>query len=320
MLCVPWCLLSLGLVSCLPGAPEGASVSATLADSLPHSAYVTANGIRLHYLDWGGEGETVLFLHGLGDEAIRFHPLAMDLRRDFRVLGLDWRGHGQSDAPDTGYDTGTLVSDLKAFLDAVGIGKVSLVGHSLAGDQITRFAALYPDRVRELVYLDAAFDRSDLPELLAGHPSPPPAPTDPIVRRLQRGSEASHPDYSKVFAPALAYFVIPDPDAELPGSDDPEMRRRLREYVVSRMRPYVTRNVQRFRRDMVRACAVELRGTNHYFFLDQPGRFSAEIRSFLLDPESCEDGTLRARERPSDIPVRDGARHRDVARQPSPSR
>ncbi len=248
------------------------------------SAFVEVNGVRLHYLDWGGDGETVLFLHGLGDEASRFEPLASRLRRDFRVLGLDWRGHGQSDAPARGYDTGTLVSDLAAFLDRLGIGKVHLVGHSLAGDQLTRFAGLFPDRVGKLVYLDAAFDRGDLPALFATHPTPPQEPTDPIVLQLQRGSEASHPDYSRVRAPALAYFVLPDQDSALRGSEGPEMRRRLREYVASHVWPYVNRNADRFRREVVRGCAVMMRDTNHYFFLDQPARFAGEIRGFLLDP------------------------------------
>jgi pimeloyl-ACP methyl ester carboxylesterase len=66
--------------------------------------------------------------------------------------------------PETGYDTATLVEDIRQFLDALKIQRVILVGHSIAGDELTRFAVLHPDRVIKLVYLDAAYDRTRMPE------------------------------------------------------------------------------------------------------------------------------------------------------------
>src|SRR5207244_3875191 len=89
----------------------------------------------------------------------------------FRVLGLTWRGHGQSEMPETGYDTATLVEDIRQFLDALNIERVILVGHSLAGDQLTRFAGAHPNRVIKLVYLDAAHDRAGLPAIHKQLPS-----------------------------------------------------------------------------------------------------------------------------------------------------
>jgi pimeloyl-ACP methyl ester carboxylesterase len=77
------------------------------------------------------------------------------------VLALTWRGHGKSDAPETGYDVDTLTEDVRQFLDAMKIERVMLVGHSMAGEELTRFAGLYPERVDRLVYLDAAYDRTD---------------------------------------------------------------------------------------------------------------------------------------------------------------
>jgi pimeloyl-ACP methyl ester carboxylesterase len=141
-------------------------------DRSPHtSGFVTANGIKLHYLDWGGKGEVMLFLHGLGDTAHIFDDLAPKFSNSFRVLALTWRGHGQSDKPETGYDTATLVDDLRQFLDALKLERVILVGHSIAGDQLTRLAGEHPNRVSRLVYLDAAVDRASLPELMKDMPS-----------------------------------------------------------------------------------------------------------------------------------------------------
>src|SRR5687767_11153939 len=115
----------------------GADTNSDWVDKSPHkSEFITVSGVRLHYLDWGGAGETMLFLHGLGDTAHIYDLLAPKFTNEFRVLGLTRRGHGQSDKPETGYDTATLVEDIRQFLDALTIRRVILVGHSLAGDEL----------------------------------------------------------------------------------------------------------------------------------------------------------------------------------------
>ena len=68
------------------------------------------------------------------------------------------RGFGASSQPAEGYDIETRVSDLLAVLDSLGLARVNLVGHSIAGDELTGFASRHPGRVRRLVYLDAASD------------------------------------------------------------------------------------------------------------------------------------------------------------------
>jgi non-heme chloroperoxidase len=136
-------------------------------DRSPHdNRFVTVDGVRLHYLDWGGEGPALLFLHGLGDTPHIFDEFAPAFRDRFHVLGLTRRGHGRSDKPETGYDTDTLVEDVRKFLDAMKLERVVLAGHSVAGDELTAFAAKYPGRVEKLVYLDAAVRRSAAREAL----------------------------------------------------------------------------------------------------------------------------------------------------------
>src|SRR3954469_13706339 len=113
------------------------------ADKSPHKAgFITANGVRLHYLDWGGAGDTLLFLHGMGDTAHIYDALAPRFTNQFRVLGLTRRGHGESQMPESGYDTATLVEDVRQFLDALKIERLVLAGHSFAGDELTRFAVV----------------------------------------------------------------------------------------------------------------------------------------------------------------------------------
>ncbi len=136
-------------------------------DPCPYkSDFVHANGIRLHYLDWGGEGPALLFIPGLGCSAYIFSQFAPRFVDKFHVLAFDRRGHGDSDYPETGYDVDTLTEDLRQFLDELKIEQVILVGHSLAYLELSRFAVLYPERVLKLVFLDAVYYRKS-PEVKA---------------------------------------------------------------------------------------------------------------------------------------------------------
>jgi len=123
------------------------------------SDFVTVNGIHLHYLDWGGIGPTLIFLTGMGSSAYIFNDFAPRFTDQFRVLALTRRGQGDSDYPETGYDADTLVEDIRQFMAVLGVEKASLAGHSLAGVELTHFAATYPERVEKLIYLDALDDR-----------------------------------------------------------------------------------------------------------------------------------------------------------------
>ena len=141
------------------------------ADESPHkSGFITVNNVKLHYLDWGGAGGTLLFLHGMDGSAHDFDRFAPRFTNQFRVLGLTRRGHGESEMPESGYDIATLVEDVRQFLDALKIQRVLLAGHSFAGDELTRFAGAYPDRVIKLVYLDSAYDHSRIPAKLRWKP------------------------------------------------------------------------------------------------------------------------------------------------------
>ena len=138
--------------------------------SNPKSDFVHVNGIRLHYLDWGGSGPTLLFLTGMGSSAYIFSRFAPRFTDRFRVLALTRRGQGDSDYPETGYDADTLTEDIRQFMDHLQVEKVSLAGHSLAGVELTHFAATYPTRVEKLIYLDALDDRREESAIMEQNP------------------------------------------------------------------------------------------------------------------------------------------------------
>ena len=171
-------MLLLLLVIAWVVGPRGARTlapDANWTDRSPHTVRFVDVGpdVRLEVLDWGGTGPPLVFLSGLQDVAHGFDDFAPRFTDQYHVLGVTRRGYGASSQPPSGYDVASRVADLRAVLDTLQLGRVALVGHSIAGDELTGFAAAYPDRVSALVYLDAAYDHSDIATLLAG--SPPPA-------------------------------------------------------------------------------------------------------------------------------------------------
>lgn len=124
------------------------------------SDFVNVNGVRLHYLDWGGNGPALIFLPGMGCNAYIFDHLAPRFTDRFHVLALTRRGHGDSDHPESGYSVDIFVKDILGFMTELGIGKAVFAGHSLAGIELSHIGARFPERTLALIYLDAGYDYS----------------------------------------------------------------------------------------------------------------------------------------------------------------
>jgi pimeloyl-ACP methyl ester carboxylesterase len=259
----------------------------------PPSRFATVNGVKLHYLDWGGKGEALLFLTSLGGTAGDFQPLAVRFTDHFHVLGLTRRGQGESAKPDTGYDTYQLVEDIKAFLDLEKLKRVTLVGYSVAGNELTEFAALYPRRVVKLVYLDAAYDLPENAELgRRAQLNLPPLPgADKVTLELIARSEEYHPDYTRIRAPALGFFVTYDEPPKSPLWDE-ATRAKLVAWWYDYGKAYRREQIERFEKDMKEGKVVELHNTTHGSFVfdkEQQKILIREMRTFLLTE------TLRAK-------------------------
>jgi pimeloyl-ACP methyl ester carboxylesterase len=116
---------------------------------------IVVNGITLHYWQLG-KGPDVVMLHGLGGNLAVWHlKMVPELQRMNRITTYDLRGHGYSEAPQDGYTTQDLAEDLRHLLDALGIERTHLVGHSWGGDIALHFALLYPHRVAKMVVIEA---------------------------------------------------------------------------------------------------------------------------------------------------------------------
>jgi pimeloyl-ACP methyl ester carboxylesterase len=163
-----------------PSAPSADDVPSFTRSSSQREGFVTvAPVVRLHYIDFGGRGEVIVFLAGLGNTAHVFEQFAPRLTDRFHVIALTRRGFGQSSLALDGYDTRSLSEDIRIVLDSLRLRRVVLVGHSIAGDEMTRFAGDHPERVDKLVYLDAAYDRLAIRAMIDAHPLP--APPYPVL-------------------------------------------------------------------------------------------------------------------------------------------
>ena len=173
----------------------------------PQDKTVTANGLKLHYLDWGMVGRpAMVLLHGLRGHAHSWDDFSAAMCREYRVLALDQRGRGDSDWSNDGdYSTSAFVADLDAFCEALTLDSAILVGHSMGGRIIIAFAARYPEKVQKLVIVDVG------PVL------------DPRGRERIRREINAVPEEFDSFEAVVDYMTTDNRYAS-----DPVLRRRLR--------------------------------------------------------------------------------------------
>jgi non-heme chloroperoxidase len=267
--------------------------------------------VRLQFVDWGGKGPVVLFLAGFGNDAHVFDTFAPLFTASFHAIGLTRRGFGRSDKPAGGYDLATRTHDIAALLDALDIRVVDIIGHSMAGDEMTLFASQYPDRVDRLVYLDAAYDHSRTLDLMLEDPGTPPlfqrlileargsakadtikvpdmpSPADwNVLVQTIRSLSAYHIDYSRVKAPALAIYANPGRYPDIEGGTPASQRREMERWWAQRQRPSDLANIERFRSQAVNGKVIELKGAKHYLFTGSTQASVAEEVRVFLEPRN----------------------------------
>jgi len=100
------------------------------------------------------EAPTLLLIHGLAGSTAWWDPVVPILARDFRVVRVDLLGHGKSPSPRDGYDTATQASNIAAAVDALGVSRFSIVGHSTGGYVATALTEQRRDAVVALTVID----------------------------------------------------------------------------------------------------------------------------------------------------------------------
>ena len=269
--------MSAFILACLTLA--GAS-GQTASSRLFSEHFVEANGVRLHYLDWGGQGEPVVFLTGFGTPAATFNDLAVGLRDRFHVYALTRRGFPPSQTPASGYELTTLVADIMAFLDAKKLQRAHLVGHSLAGLELTQIASRWPRRVRSLVYLDAIADPATAHAVLQKDPLGSSPATGAVWTQISRWWNKYSIDFSGVEAPTLAISAIKERHPGITQGATIEIRALAETYWRTAAVPAQERWLATFRREVPHARVITYQDASHYFYLDRSADVLAEIKRF----------------------------------------
>jgi pimeloyl-ACP methyl ester carboxylesterase len=288
----------------------------------PAIQFVTVDqGVRLEVVDWGGRGQTLLLLSGMGNTAHVYDTFAPQFTNKFHVMGVTRRGFGASSRPTTGYTVERLADDIANVIDQLHLDRPILVGHSIAGEELSYLGAHYPNRIGGLIYFDAAYDRADLPFATVQKSWPQfaskPSKEDLASRtayqtfsqRTHRwhypeteldqydkfGDDApnvaptimagvQHPEYAKITAPALAFYSMPRSVGDLfPTYQEADAK--IRPALDSFWPKYAAMAAdqhRRFVREVRGSTAIDVNGATHYLFLDSHADMVASaMREFL---------------------------------------
>ncbi|OMP31660.1 alpha/beta fold hydrolase [Mangrovimonas sp. DI 80] len=119
--------------------------------------FLRVNNIDLSY-EVAGEGNALLLLHGLGSTKQDWDAQVPVFSKEFKVITVDLRGHGETSKPEEGYGVDFMTEDIRQFLEQLNIGKVTIVGFSMGGAVAFQFASQFPEMVDKLVIVNSGPD------------------------------------------------------------------------------------------------------------------------------------------------------------------
>ncbi len=142
-----------------------AALSAFLlaGQTAPQDHFLTVNGIRLHYIDWGsGDKPPFVMLHGISRVAHQFDHLAPAFAAKYHVIAIDMRGHGDSGwSPEGAYMVQDYAKDLESFVEQMNLRGLTLLGNSTGGRVVQVYAGMHPERVSRLIVEDVGPERTN---------------------------------------------------------------------------------------------------------------------------------------------------------------
>lgn len=273
--------------------------------------FITVNNIKLHYLDWGNKDlPAVILLHGLTGGAHDWDYLLGYLEERYRCLAVDMCGHGDSQWADTShYNTQDFATDIALFVDGLGLDKVCMVGRSLGGIVAPLYVASHPEKVARLIIVDISpdIDAQAMPTL-----------REALTNiKNEFGSYEEVMDYLRKRSPLaqnemlrhVATFTTKKlPDGKLTWKHDPQVEDTFFKSIlegkanagmqlIARIKcPTLImrgaesttlshKTAQKMESLMPQAELVEIEGSGHSIFLDQPELFNQAIARFLMHEE-----------------------------------
>jgi len=191
----------------------------------PIDRHLVVNGLRLHLLDWGGEGRTpLMLLHGFTGHAHAWDTLSIALQPHFHVYALDQRGHGDSDPADV-YNAVAAFDDISGVIGQLGLGSLVLVGLSMGGRNAMYFASKRPDTVQKLVIVDIGPEISPRAMQPAAGP-PEPETWESIEQAAQHLYRANANPGIHYYRWVVSHSLRPRPDGKLTWTWHPSVKER----------------------------------------------------------------------------------------------
>lgn len=264
----------------------------------PVDRFFVVNGLRLHVLDWGGEGRTpLLLLHGFTGHAHAWDTLSIALQPHFHVYALDQRGHGDSDPAEV-YHAIAAFDDLSGVLGQLGITSIVLMGLSMGGRNAMYFASKRPELVQKLVVVDIG------PEISRRATEAPPGPPEPetwesIEQAAQHLYRANPYPGIHYYRWVVSHSLRARPDGSLVWAWHPSIKERPRQAdvdwwaVLRAITPptlvlrgesshVLDREVaERMARELPRGRHLEIPSAVHTLHEDNPEAVLAALKEFL---------------------------------------
>jgi pimeloyl-ACP methyl ester carboxylesterase len=265
----------------------------------PADRFVTVNGLRIHYVEWGrADRPPLVFVHGLDRVARTFDHLAPHFASRFRVIAYDMRGHGDSGwDPQARYAVEDHVGDLAGLVQQLGLRDLTLWGNSTGGRVVQVFAGKHPDLVARVISEDVGPERpqqiSDSYARRVKQDEQGWASEEELIAAQMKGAGAARP----VVEPLVRHGTKRRADGRLVWKRDPNL---VKGFVATDLWQYV-RNIRapiiyvlggrskivppdtqdQLRKTLPNVQVATIPDTGHYPSDEKPAEFLAIVDRFL---------------------------------------
>lgn len=267
-----------------------------------HSGVVRANGIGIAYTRTGGDGPPLVLAHGITDSGLCWAPVAEALSGAYDVVMVDSRGHGRSDAPEHGYTPADQAADLAGLIDALGLDRPAILGHSMGAITTLVLAGSYPELPRAILLEDPP-PWWIIPDTITPEMQARMAGINEWLTQIKQKSRAElfafsrmdEPDWSEAerepwvesklqFSPQIAEVLRPETPASV---DWPAVLGKIRcpalliTAEVARGAATSPEAAAALRQQLPQLQIAPIAGAGHSIRRDQPAAYLAAVRAFL---------------------------------------
>jgi esterase len=290
------------LLAVLAGSASAAQRGTAGPTAAPADKFVTSNGLRIHYVDWGNPGAPPLILiHGLDRVARTFDHVATHFTSRFHVIAIDMRGHGDSSWDPAGrYLVEDHVGDLEALVRQLGLRNITLWGNSTGGRVVQVFAGMHPELVSRVISEDVGPERprqiSDSYSKRVAQEEAGWASEEELLAQLRKSSSGTS---DAVLVPYVRYGTKRRADGRIVWKRDPklvngfvptDLWRFVREikapalYVIGGRSTIVPQATQdELKKVLPQVQIVTMPGLGHYPSDEKPAEFLAIVDEFLRE-------------------------------------